>query len=157
MTSKGEPLYGERDVADLEKIKALGLPFWLAGGHGKPGHLAAALQQGAAGIQVGTALAFCDLACVADADCASLGGRRECQSGYCRETGSEAPVASPDPTCTPGPLAAGDLIVIGDSLLTLSIFTSELQAVAVETEVEHLLPTARRCVEAGRLDAGPTA
>lgn len=56
----GEPIYGERDVVDLEKIRALGLPFWLAGSYGQPGKLAAALQCGAAGIQVGTAFAFCE-------------------------------------------------------------------------------------------------
>jgi len=56
----GEPVYGERDAADLEKIRALGLPFWLAGSFGAPGKLAEALALGAAGIQVGTAFAFCD-------------------------------------------------------------------------------------------------
>lgn len=56
----GEPIYGERDVADLEKIRALGLPFWLAGSYGQPGKLSAALRQGATGIQVGTAFAFCE-------------------------------------------------------------------------------------------------
>lgn len=55
----GEPIYGERDVVDLPKIRALGLPFWLAGGYGTPEQLKAALQAGAAGIQVGTAFAFC--------------------------------------------------------------------------------------------------
>jgi NAD(P)H-dependent flavin oxidoreductase YrpB (nitropropane dioxygenase family) len=52
-------VYGERDVPDLVKIQALGLPFWLAGSYGKPGKLAEALRLGAAGIQVGTAFAFC--------------------------------------------------------------------------------------------------
>ncbi|MCX6893937.1 MAG: nitronate monooxygenase [Verrucomicrobia bacterium] len=55
----GEPIYGPRDVADLDKIRELGLPFWLAGSYGRPGKLAAALERGAAGIQVGTAFAFC--------------------------------------------------------------------------------------------------
>jgi NAD(P)H-dependent flavin oxidoreductase YrpB (nitropropane dioxygenase family) len=55
----GEPVYGERDVVDLEKIRALGLPFWLAGSYGRPGRLADALRLGAAGVQVGTAFAFC--------------------------------------------------------------------------------------------------
>ena len=32
----GEPLYGERDVPDLEAIAALGKPFWMAGGYGTP-------------------------------------------------------------------------------------------------------------------------
>lgn len=60
LTEKGEPIYGERDVPDLEKIRALGLAFWLAGSYGRPGKLAEALQLGAAGIQVGTAFAFCN-------------------------------------------------------------------------------------------------
>ena len=55
----GEPIYGERDKVDLEGIRALGVPFWLAGGYGVPGHLQKALSAGAAGIQVGTAFAFC--------------------------------------------------------------------------------------------------
>jgi NAD(P)H-dependent flavin oxidoreductase YrpB (nitropropane dioxygenase family) len=56
----GEPIYGPRDVVDLEKIRALGRPFWLAGSYGRPGRLAEALRLGASGIQVGTAFAFCN-------------------------------------------------------------------------------------------------
>ena len=47
-------------MLDLEKIRELGLPFWLAGAQATPEKLAAALQLGAAGIQVGTVFAFCD-------------------------------------------------------------------------------------------------
>ncbi|MGH9591525.1 MAG: nitronate monooxygenase, partial [Bryobacteraceae bacterium] len=60
ISAEGEPVYGPRDVPELEKIRALGLPFWLAGSYGQPGKLAAALHLGAAGIQVGTAFAFCE-------------------------------------------------------------------------------------------------
>ncbi|CAM2900177.1 nitronate monooxygenase [Rariglobus hedericola] len=60
LTAQGEPIYGPRDTADLEKIRALGLPFWLAGAHATPGQLAAALAQGATGVQIGTAFAFCE-------------------------------------------------------------------------------------------------
>ncbi len=60
LNERGEPVYGDRDVPDLEKIRALGLPFWLAGSYATPQRLAEALQTGAAGIQVGTAFAFCD-------------------------------------------------------------------------------------------------
>lgn len=60
LTPEGEPLYGPRDVPELDKIRALGLPFWLAGGYGHPGKLAEALQLGARGIQVGTPFAFCE-------------------------------------------------------------------------------------------------
>jgi NAD(P)H-dependent flavin oxidoreductase YrpB (nitropropane dioxygenase family) len=59
LTPEGEPLYGPRDIPDIEKIHAIGLPFWLAGSFGAPGKLAEAMQQGAAGIQAGTAFAFC--------------------------------------------------------------------------------------------------
>lgn len=60
LTPKGEPLYGPRDNPDLEKIRALGLPFWMAGSFGRPGKLAEALALGAAGVQVGTIFAFCE-------------------------------------------------------------------------------------------------
>ncbi len=60
LTDDGQPLYGPRDVPELDKIHALGLPFWLAGGYGRPGKLAEALGLGAAGIQVGTPFAFCE-------------------------------------------------------------------------------------------------
>jgi NAD(P)H-dependent flavin oxidoreductase YrpB (nitropropane dioxygenase family) len=60
LNTEGEPIYGSRDVVDLEKIRTLGLPFWLAGSYGAVGKLAEALSLGAAGIQVGTAFAFCE-------------------------------------------------------------------------------------------------
>lgn len=59
LSAHGEPVYGPRDAPDLEKFRALGVPFWLAGSYGQPGKLAAALRLGAQGIQVGTAFAFC--------------------------------------------------------------------------------------------------
>jgi nitronate monooxygenase len=55
----GEPVYGQRDVADLSVFRELGLPFWLAGSYGHPDRLREALGEGAAGVQVGTAFAFC--------------------------------------------------------------------------------------------------
>ncbi|MBV9107806.1 MAG: nitronate monooxygenase [Gemmatimonadetes bacterium] len=57
---RGEPLYGERDEVDLEKMKEHGLPFWLAGSAGTPEKLAEALDAGAAGVQVGTLFAYTD-------------------------------------------------------------------------------------------------
>jgi nitronate monooxygenase len=56
----GEPLYGPRDVVDLEQIRKLGLPFWVAGSEGKADRLRVALEAGAAGIQIGTLFAYCD-------------------------------------------------------------------------------------------------
>lgn len=56
----GEVIYGERDAVDLEKLRALGLPFWLAGGYGSPEKLEEALENGATGVQVGTPFALTD-------------------------------------------------------------------------------------------------
>lgn len=60
LDESGEVIYGGRDAVDLEKIRALGVPFWLAGGYGSPEKLAEALAAGAMGVQVGTAFAFCE-------------------------------------------------------------------------------------------------
>lgn len=59
ISAQGEPVYGDRDRVDLVKLRALGLPFWLAGGYGSAGKLREALALGAAGIQVGTVFALC--------------------------------------------------------------------------------------------------
>jgi NAD(P)H-dependent flavin oxidoreductase YrpB (nitropropane dioxygenase family) len=57
---QGQPTYGPRDVVDLEKLRTLGLPYWLAGGYASPQRLREAQQEGAAGVQVGSAFALCD-------------------------------------------------------------------------------------------------
>lgn len=59
LDEQGEPVYGERDQADLGEMRALGAPFWLAGGYGTPERLRQAWAAGAAGVQVGTPFAFC--------------------------------------------------------------------------------------------------
>ena len=58
LNAAGEPVYGERDHVNIQELRALGVPFWLAGGYGNAAKLREALEQGAAGIQVGTAFAF---------------------------------------------------------------------------------------------------
>lgn len=55
----GEPIYGEKDEIDLNKIGNLGLPFWLAGSYGSPDRIQKALDEGATGVQLGTPFAFC--------------------------------------------------------------------------------------------------
>jgi NAD(P)H-dependent flavin oxidoreductase YrpB (nitropropane dioxygenase family) len=60
LSVSGEPVYSPRDLPDLKKIQALGLPFWLAGSYARPEKLTEAIALGAAGIQVGTAFAFCE-------------------------------------------------------------------------------------------------
>ncbi len=60
LNTRGEPVYGPRDEADLAAIRALGRPFWVAGSCAFPGKLRAARDAGAAGVQIGTAFAFCE-------------------------------------------------------------------------------------------------
>ena len=57
--SNDEPVYGPRDNADLERVRKLGKPFWLAGAQNHSDALREAQAVGAVGIQVGTAFAFC--------------------------------------------------------------------------------------------------
>ncbi len=58
LNAGGEPIYGERDRVNIADLRTLGVPFWLAGGYGSPAKLQEALDQGATGVQVGTAFAF---------------------------------------------------------------------------------------------------
>jgi nitronate monooxygenase len=58
LSAEGEPVYGERDRVNLAELHKLGVPFWLAGGYGGAGKLREALDEGAAGVQVGTAFAL---------------------------------------------------------------------------------------------------
>ena len=58
LSQSGEPIYGERDQVNIADLRTLGVPFWLAGGYGSHEKLNEALEQGAAGIQAGTAFAF---------------------------------------------------------------------------------------------------
>jgi nitronate monooxygenase len=60
LDAAGQPVYGERDRVDLSELRRLGVPFWLAGGYGSAEKLREALDEGAAGVQVGTAFAFSD-------------------------------------------------------------------------------------------------
>lgn len=60
LTEKGEPLYGPRDAANIQKFREIGLPFWLAGDFGTPTAVQDAQAVGATGVQVGTAFALCD-------------------------------------------------------------------------------------------------
>ncbi len=55
----GQPVFGPRDDADLAKVAAVGLPFWLAGGYSTALQVKQALAEGAAGVQVGTLFALC--------------------------------------------------------------------------------------------------
>ena len=58
-TQHEEPRYGQRDAPDFAAIRALGVPFWIAGGMGRRDGVEDAKALGAHGIQVGTPFAFC--------------------------------------------------------------------------------------------------
>lgn len=57
---QGQPVYSDRDYANLDKIKSLDVPFWLAGGYGNPEGYRKAKNLGAAGIQAGSIFALTD-------------------------------------------------------------------------------------------------
>lgn len=52
--------WGSLDAPDLAALRALELPFWLAGGRASAEELRQARGLGARGVQVGTAFAFCE-------------------------------------------------------------------------------------------------
>ena len=56
----GQPVYSELDEPNLQEIRAVNLPFWLAGGYGSKEKLAHALAVGACGVQVGSVFALAE-------------------------------------------------------------------------------------------------
>ena len=54
----GQSQFSPKDDADIAKVKATGLPFWLAGGYSTPAKLQEAIAAGAAGVQVGSIFAL---------------------------------------------------------------------------------------------------
>jgi nitronate monooxygenase len=55
--AEGQPIYDERDEPNLAAIRAVGKPFWMAGGYGSREGLQRALAEGATGVQVGSVFA----------------------------------------------------------------------------------------------------
>ena len=60
LNEHNEPIYGEKDIVDLERMRRTGLPFWLAGSHATPQKYQEAIRAGAHGIQAGTIFALAD-------------------------------------------------------------------------------------------------
>jgi nitronate monooxygenase len=56
----GQPIYGTGDNPDLEAIRQIGIPFWLAGGYGSNPKLQEALATGATGVQAGSVFALAE-------------------------------------------------------------------------------------------------
>jgi nitronate monooxygenase len=58
--SLGQPIYGPSDEPNLQAIREVDLPFWLAGGYGSHQKLQQALALGATGVQVGSNFALAE-------------------------------------------------------------------------------------------------
>lgn len=56
----GQPIYGAADEPNLQAIREVGLPFWLAGGYGSRQKLQQAMALGATGVQVGSNFALAE-------------------------------------------------------------------------------------------------
>jgi NAD(P)H-dependent flavin oxidoreductase YrpB (nitropropane dioxygenase family) len=57
---RGQPIYGLQDEPDLQAIRQVGRPFWLAGGYGSREKLSQAQALGATGVQVGSVFALAE-------------------------------------------------------------------------------------------------
>ncbi|MDO5534296.1 MAG: nitronate monooxygenase [Propionibacteriaceae bacterium] len=68
----GQPIYSAKDDADIAKMVALGLPFWMAGAWSTPERVAEALKAGAQGVQCGTIFALASESGLTDEIRASL-------------------------------------------------------------------------------------
>lgn len=73
--------------------------------------------------------AMCDASCVTDADCGAIAEGSHCDRGYCRDAG--ATVEPVPASCMPSNIAPADVLVLGDVLIELSIFTEQLEQAAV--------------------------
>jgi nitronate monooxygenase len=91
LNEAGEPVYGEKDAVALDRLREHGLPFWLAGGQATREKLSEALERGAAGIQVGTAFAFCE----------ESGLKAEYRHAIVRESAAGRAVVFTDPLASP--------------------------------------------------------
>lgn len=60
VADRAHPEFGPLDEPDLAEMKALGVPFWVAGCRASKEALAQAKRAGAHGVQLGTVFAFCD-------------------------------------------------------------------------------------------------
>jgi NAD(P)H-dependent flavin oxidoreductase YrpB (nitropropane dioxygenase family) len=63
----GQPIYSPKDDADIAKMVALGLPFWMAGAWSTPERVAEAIKAGAQGVQCGTIFALASESGLTDA------------------------------------------------------------------------------------------
>ncbi|MBI2522019.1 MAG: nitronate monooxygenase [Bdellovibrio sp.] len=123
----GEPIYGINDEPNLASFRKIGLPFWLAGTFGSPEKVQQALDLGAAGVQVGTAFAFCNESGVTE----SL--RQAVIDKWCGLEDSNLPAVFTDPLASP----TGFPFKVAPLAGTLSEFSS-YQARPRKCDIGHL-------------------
>jgi len=56
----GQPVYVERDYANMQAMQDVGLPYWMAGGYGSHEGLLRAKSMGARGVQMGSIMAMAE-------------------------------------------------------------------------------------------------
>jgi len=77
----------------------------------------------------------CDVGCLVDNDCHSLGAAFACRSGFCRRSMPRPPLAGDPASCEGPEPSASELVVLGDSIIELSPFTAELEQLALDAGV----------------------
>ena len=60
LDDKGDPIYSDRDLADMSRMVQAGSPFWMAGAYATPEAVQSALDGGAVGVQCGTIFALAE-------------------------------------------------------------------------------------------------
>jgi hypothetical protein len=76
---------------------------------------------------------MCDATCLTDTDCSKLAADRVCDYGFCRQLGPR--IEPPAVSCSPSNLAPADVLILGDVLIELSIFTAQLEQAAVNVGI----------------------
>ena len=75
----------------------------------------------------------CDVACIDALDCSLLDRDFACIDGFCRKPGFSPPAVEPR-TCDASNLQPEDVLILGDVLIELSTFASELEARANDAD-----------------------
>jgi hypothetical protein len=78
--------------------------------------------------------AMCDVGCLDTTDCRSLGASFRCEQGFCRPR-DEAPEPESLTCDTPPPIARANVVVLGDSLIELSDFATDLETAGTKAGV----------------------
>jgi NAD(P)H-dependent flavin oxidoreductase YrpB (nitropropane dioxygenase family) len=124
----GQPIYGPRDDANLDAMAKIGIPFWLAGGYGSPDRVRAALDAGAAGVQVGTLFALAQESGLSASLREQLGTRLRDDELRVRTDASASPTGFPFKVAQlPGTLAEAEVYAARPRLCDLGYLRTPFQ------------------------------